>query len=51
MLGTARTEATGLTVGPGALALPHLLLKLLGKSLGAPAHSIDRATLAVNGAV
>jgi hypothetical protein len=33
------------------LVLPHLLLKLLGKPLRALAHGVDRAALAVGGAV
>src|SRR5262249_40583905 len=46
----SRAEAAGLA-GAGPLVLPHLLLKLLGKPLRAPAHGIDRAALAIDGAV
>src|SRR5262249_30551129 len=46
-----RTEAPGLTVGSGPLVLSHLLLKRLRKPLRAPAHSVDRTALAVDGAV
>src|SRR5262249_34107444 len=46
-----RAQAAGLAVGAGPLVLPHLLLKLLGKPLRAPAHGIDGAALAVDGAV
>src|SRR5258708_2313592 len=51
LLGARRTKATGLTVRAGSLALPHLLLKLLGKPLRALAHSVDRTALAIDSAV
>src|SRR5258708_17845632 len=51
LLSPTRTEAAGLAVVSGPLVLPHLLLKLLGKPLRAPAHRVDRAALAVDAAV